>query len=204
VVLVAVVLVAVELVVVGNKYYYKKMIVAKNKIKTNIGEYLLYMFQIEDLIRAYNFDEKAIEESLISQYEVDNSEYNEIKKWYFGLIELMIDEKLKTKGHLSFINNKINEVMEFHQYLLQSTKYTGYQNNFKDIIPIINELRLKQSSNLNDINIILDAIYGIYLLKIKNDKITEDTLTSVKKLSVFLNELSNKFKEYEIGKLKIE
>lgn len=180
------------------------MIVAKNKIKTNIGEYLLYMFQIEDLIRAYNFDEKAIEESLISQYEVDNSEYNEIKKWYFGLIELMIDEKLKTKGHLSFINNKINEVMEFHQYLLQSTKYTGYQNNFKDIIPIINELRLKQSSNLNDINIILDAIYGIYLLKIKNDKITEDTLTSVKKLSVFLNELSNKFKEYEIGKLKIE
>jgi hypothetical protein len=180
------------------------MFIAKEKRKTNIGEYLLYMFQIEDLIRACNLDENCINKNLISQYQVDDNQRTEIKNWYLGLIELMIDEKLEQKGHLSFVNNKINEVMEFHQYLLQSSEYINYQNNFKTIIPIIDELKTKQSDNLNDINIILNAIYGIYLLKIKNKEISTDTLKSINKLSLLLNELSIKFKEYEEGKIGIE
>ena len=32
------------------------MFVAQHKQQENIAEYILYMFQIEDLIRAYNFD----------------------------------------------------------------------------------------------------------------------------------------------------
>ena len=32
------------------------MIIARRKRKENIAEYLLYMWQVEDLIRANNFD----------------------------------------------------------------------------------------------------------------------------------------------------
>ena len=180
------------------------MIIAKEKVKTNIGEYLLYMFQIEDLIRACNFDKKIIESSLVSQYQTDDTTREEIKSWYLGLLELMIEERLEKTGHLSFITNKINEVMEFHQYLLQSSDYAEYQSLFKNTSPIINELKTKQKSNLNDINIILNAIYGIYLLKLKKQEITKETLISTGKLSSLLNELSKKFKEYESGQLKIE
>lgn len=180
------------------------MIVAKEKIKTNIGEYLLYMFQVEDLIRACNFEKSIIESNLISQYQTDEITRQEIKEWYFGLLELMEEERLEKTGHLSFITNKINEVMEFHQYLLQSKEYIEYQNQFKSIIPIIDELKTKQKSDSNDISIILNAIYGIYLLKLKKQEITKDTLISTGKLSIILNELSKKFKEYESGQLKIE
>ena len=36
------------------------MIVARQKRKENIAEYLLYMWQVEDLIRANRFDMDAI------------------------------------------------------------------------------------------------------------------------------------------------
>ena len=179
------------------------MIVAKEKIKTNIGEYLLYMFQIEDLIRACNFEKNIIETNIISQYQSDDKTREEIKDWYFGLLELMIDEELDKKGHLSFITNKINEVLEFHQYMLQSSDHIDYQTKYNKVSSIIDELKPKQKSN-NDVDVILNAIYGIYLLKLKKQEITKDTLVSTGKLSVLLNELSNKFKEYESGEIKIE
>ncbi len=180
------------------------MIVAKQKIKTNIGEYLLYMFQIEDLIRACNFNKAIIESKLVTQYNTDDTTKTEIKDWYFGLSDLMEEEKLKEKGHLSIITNKTNEVFEFHMYLMQNNKHLAYQTQYKSIIPIINDLKQKQEQGLNDVDIILNTIYGLYLLKLKKQNISKETLSSVGKLSVFMAELSKIFKEYEDGELKME
>ena len=43
------------------------MIVAKQKRKENIAEYLLYMWQVEDLIRANQFDIDSIRRNVIAQ-----------------------------------------------------------------------------------------------------------------------------------------
>ena len=45
------------------------MIVARQKRKENIAEYLLYMWQVEDLIRANRFDMDAIRKSVIAHYD---------------------------------------------------------------------------------------------------------------------------------------
>ena len=47
------------------------MIIAQLKRKENIAEYLLYMWQIEDIIRANKLDIDLIEKNLISQYNID-------------------------------------------------------------------------------------------------------------------------------------
>ncbi len=180
------------------------MLVAKDKIKTNIGEYFLYMFQIEDLIRACNFNKEIIESNLVAQYQTDELTKNEIKDWYYGLTDLMIEEKLEKKGQLGFISNKITEVNDFHQYLLQKSDHIEYQNQFNNIIPLINDLKSKQKQELNDINILLNAIYGIYLLKLQKKEVSNDTLLSAGKFSKLLAELSKKFSKYESGELKIE
>ena len=44
------------------------MITASIKKKENIAEYLLYMWQIEDLIRANKLDIDKIQTSIIDQY----------------------------------------------------------------------------------------------------------------------------------------
>ncbi|MFW5767468.1 MAG: DUF4924 family protein, partial [Bacteroidota bacterium] len=62
------------------------MIIAKQKKQENIAEYVLYMWQIEDLLRALKFDEKLIEEQLVEQYDVPETEKTEIRNWYKGLV----------------------------------------------------------------------------------------------------------------------
>ena len=44
------------------------MIIARRKRKENIAEYLLYMWQVEDLIRANQFDLDSIRRTVIAQY----------------------------------------------------------------------------------------------------------------------------------------
>ena len=46
------------------------MIIASQKRKENIAEYLLYMWQIEDIIRAYKLDIDTIDEQIVSKYNV--------------------------------------------------------------------------------------------------------------------------------------
>ena len=41
------------------------MLVAQQKLKENIAEYILYMYQIEDVIRAYQFDLDSILENYV-------------------------------------------------------------------------------------------------------------------------------------------
>ena len=44
------------------------MIIAQEKRKTNIAEFILYMWQVEDLIRAYKFDIKLITEAVLVHF----------------------------------------------------------------------------------------------------------------------------------------
>ena len=41
----------------------------KTKKKRNIAEYLLYMWQVEDLIRANNFDMDSIRRTVVDRYD---------------------------------------------------------------------------------------------------------------------------------------
>ena len=180
------------------------MFIAKEKRKNNIGEYLLYMYQIEDLIRACKLDHKIIEDQLISRYNVESDSLQEIKNWYLGLAELMHEEQLHKKGHLSFITNKINELQDFHKYLLQSKDNMDYVSIYQKCLPLLNEIIAKQPNATNEIQSVVDVIYGYFLLKLKNETISTETTESIMLLTKLLAKLSEKFKGYEEGSLKIE
>jgi hypothetical protein len=116
----------------------------------------------------------------------------------------MEEEKLNISGHLSTIIHKINEVFDFHLYLLKNKDYTEYLNKYKEILPILQDLKPKQGNDINDVETIINTIYGVYLLKLKKHEITKETLDSTSLLSRFMATLSKMFREYEIGELKIE
>ncbi len=45
------------------------MLIAKRLKKENISEYLLYMWQVEDMIRANGLDIEKINSRIVSQYD---------------------------------------------------------------------------------------------------------------------------------------
>ena len=76
------------------------MLIAKEKLNTNIAEYILYMWQIEDIIRANDFKLDLIEKRIIDHHDSSNDIKQEVKSWYKGLIDTMITEKVQEKGHI--------------------------------------------------------------------------------------------------------
>lgn len=178
------------------------MQIAKQKRKENIGEYLLYMFQIEDLIRACQLNPVVIENKLISQYNTNEDGLTEIRNWYLGLNELMVEEKLHEKGHLSFLKNTMTEVFDFHLFLLQSEEHTAYRVTYKKCLLILQSLKKEQG--LNEVELMVSFIYSIFVAKLKNQQIPEQVQQSAIQVSGVLAQLSSKFSDYEKGLLKIE
>ena len=84
------------------------MLIAQQKQKENIIEYLLYMWQLEDILRATNFDIKQIEKLIISQYDVDADTTLEIRDWYLEFISKMREQKITDKGHLEELYEIVN------------------------------------------------------------------------------------------------
>ena len=77
------------------------MIIAQKKRKENIAEYLLYMWQIEDLIRATGVSAEGIDQHLLPRYDgVDDAKRAEIRTWYLELVEMMRTEGKVESGHL--------------------------------------------------------------------------------------------------------
>ena len=97
------------------------MFIAHKLKKENICEYLLYMWQIEDLIRAFDLNIDTINDRIISTYPVkDEAERKSLYEWYESLIEMMRLENIQEKGHLQLNKNIIIDLNDFHELLIKS------------------------------------------------------------------------------------
>ena len=179
------------------------MLVAKQKRKENIAEYILYLYQIEDLIRAFQFDMNLIQEKLVSNYQADEKTSAEITDWYNNLVVMMEKEGIKEKGHLQFLTNLIGDINEFHMKLMETGTEKVYVQNFKSVSGLITELKQKNKIAKNDIQLGLDTVYGFLLLKMKKAEISDGTINAVKQLSQWLGILSKLHKDFEAGKLDL-
>lgn len=179
------------------------MLIAQKKRKENIAEYILYLYQVEDLIRAFQSDLDLINERLVTAYKANEKTSGEISDWYANLVIMMEKERITDKGHLQFLLNLIAEINQLHLKLLSSESEKAYNQSFNTISGILSELKQKNKTAENDIQVGLDAIYGYLLLKMKKAEISEETEQAIKLLSHWLGQLSGKFREFESGTLEI-
>ncbi len=179
------------------------MIIAKERKAENIIEYVLYMWQIEDLIRSFDFDFDKINSSIISQFDVDPIVKKEIQVWYQGLIDLMKTEKLQKKGHLLFLNNTVNDLNDLHLYLLQkkNTEYLQYYSWAKTHIDELYKLSNKSANN--EIETSLNGLYGLLLLKLQKRKVTDETQKSIESISKMLAFLNKIYFKIEKGEMEL-
>ncbi len=170
------------------------MIVAKEKRQSNIVEYILYMWQVEDLIRAYQFDMEAIKKNIIPQYNLSGDILVETTDWYDNLIEMITLEQIQEKGHLQVITNLVGDLDRLHRDLLKEPKEIAYRHIYNATLPFINEFDEKTGKKLsNEIELCLTAIYSKFLLKLQEKEISKGTEEAIKAFSGFLAFLGGKY-----------
>lgn len=173
------------------------MITASQKKKENIAEYLLYMWQIEDLIRANGLDIDKIQSNIIDQYkDLTDSQRKEMRDWYESLIDMMRMEGVIEKGHLQLNKNVIIQLEDLHRRLLADQKFASYSAQFYHTLPLIVELRSKAGDNkAGEIETLFNALYGVLLLRLQGKEISEETKQAIAQISKFLAVLSMYYKQ---------
>lgn len=180
------------------------MIVAREKKKENIAEYLLYMWQIEDLIRANGLDIEKIRQNIIDRYDLPDDVKREMTVWYEELIEMMRAEGVTESGHLQINKNIISELSDLHIALLNSTKFPQYGAVFFKTLPYIVELRKKQGENqTGEIETCFSALYGVLLLRLSGKDISSGTGEAIKQISAFISALAAMYKREKNGELEL-
>ena len=172
------------------------MIIAQQKRKENIAEYILYMYQVEDMIRANKLDLDRIEQTLISKFEVDYEVKREMREWYKTLIAMMRDEKKEVSGHLNILINTAEQLNEMHHQILNQGVDLGYKESHKKAKTHIDALR-KRSGYVkeSDIQVALNGLYGLLILKLKKTPITEETSKAFDTIRELVAELSSRYME---------
>lgn len=176
------------------------MLIAQQKRKENIAEYLLYLWQVEDLLRACKLDIDTVDKAVISRYEVDDATRHEIKEWYESLIKMMELENVRVQGHLRICHNVLIRLNDLHQQLLgDQNRFPDYHADYYRTLPYIVQLRATMSENERpgELETCFNALYGVMMLHLQGKEITQDTAAAISQISHFIGMLAAYYKRDE-------
>lgn len=169
--------------------------IADRKKAQNIGEYLIYMYQMEDLIRSYQGNLEEIDTYVISHYPVAQEEKQEIKNWFRDLAAQMQTEGLLEKGHLKSLQEIVNTLLDLHYQLLKSD--SGYVETFHQVKPHLLEAIDAAAGEAigNEIQICLNGVYGLLLCRLLGKKVSDRQLEAADAFGNVLSHLNFSYQQ---------
>lgn len=180
------------------------MFISQKLRQENIAEYLLYMWQVEDIIRAFDCYLPALRRGYISTFDISDDDREDLTDWYSNLIRMMTEEGCREGGHLQINKVVLQSLVELHQQLLASPKFPFYSAEYYKVLPFIVELRNKGDKEVGEIETCFAALYGVMLLRLRKQPITEDTMRAVKEITTFIGMLSDYYKKDKEEGLEFE
>lgn len=158
------------------------------------------MWQVEDIIRAYDCSLTRLRREYISRFDYDDEQISELTDWYGNLVTMMNGEGKRESGHLQINQVVLQQMVELHAQLLESTKFPFYTAQYYKVLPFIVELRNRGDKNQNEIETCLNALYGTMMLRLQNREISPDTKHAITEITTFVGLLSDYFlKDKEEG-----
>ena len=180
------------------------MDIAQAKRKENIAEYILYLWQIEDLLRALQFSPEAIYSQLVARREVAEEQKQIFLLWYMDIVNLLREEGKEEKGHLNHTLHLIADMHNLHLQLMQLPVGDHYRATFSRLEPEIPRLReIVGGAEMTDTELCFRALYAAMLYRIKGEgekSAVKDTLEFV---SPVVAELANLYRKVETGEIDL-
>ena len=180
------------------------MFVQKELREKNIAEYLLYMWQVEDLLRAYECSLSRVRREYIDRFNYTDEQKEEMTDWYGDLIRMMNQEGCRQHGHLQINRVVMQQLVELNAQLLSSTKFPFYTSEYYKVLPYIVELRKRGNAEEPEIETCFNALYGTMMLRLQKKEISPDTSHAIKEITTFIGMLSDYYKKDKEEGLKFE
>ena len=141
--------------------------------QNNIAEYILYLWQMEDYLRAFPQNADATPE-------------------LHELNEMMHREGIVESGHLQLAQNALAELEDLHAQLLDEDAM--YRAAIIRLQPSLNLLKAKTDRpTMSDIEACLLLLYQIMLLKLQKKEITTQTASVQQQATQLLTFLSRTY-----------
>ena len=180
------------------------MFIAQELCKKSIAEYLLYMWQVEDIIRAYDCSLTRLRREYISRFEYTDEQKDELIDWYGNLITMMNQEGKRKGGHLQINQILLQDLSDLNARLLSTSKFPFYTSQYYKVLPFIVELRNKGDKNTGEIETCMNALYGTMLLRLQNKEVTTNTQHAIKEITTFIGMLSDYYIKDKTEGLEID
>ena len=143
--------------------------------KDNIAEYILYLWQMEDYLRAFPAQAEG------------NEELRELK-------EMMHREGITESGHLQLAKNALEELEELHASLLDEDAM--YRAAIIRLKPSLNLLKAKTDRpTMSEIEACLILLYQIRLLRLQKREISRETASVQEQATQVLRFLSQSYRK---------
>ena len=176
------------------------MYIAQKLRKSHVTAYVLYMFQVEDIIRAYGLDADKICNQYLPRFNYTPEQVKEVSEWYGNLINMMREEGVQERGHLQVVRNTVILLADRHQELLEDTKKAFYNAAYFKALPSIVDLRAHGANKeMHEIENCLEAIYGITLLKMRGQTVSAETEKAIAPIVHLMEMLSTEFQNENLS-----
>ena len=181
------------------------MFISQELRKSNIAEYLLYMWQVEDTIRAFGCSLPRIRREYVERFDYTEEQKEELIDWYGNLIRMMNEEGCREVGHLQINRTTLQLLTELHMQLLSSPKFPFYNTAYYKVLPFIVELRSRGANKEEgEIETCLNLLYGVMMLRLQKKPISPNTQHAVKEISTFIGMLADYYKQDKEEGLKFD
>lgn len=185
------------------------MLIAQRLQYTNRSEYLIYMWQVEDILRAHHCSIDELRTNYLARFDVSDEQRVALEEWYENLCTMMREEGVTQQGHLQINKNVIEGLAEVHELIVDNAKYPYYRQMYYKVLPYIVELRAKQKADIisetigvaQELELCFELLYGVMLLRLQKKEVSAETLAAAKDISTFLGQLSDYWKANREGKL---
>lgn len=181
------------------------MDIARQKRDENIAEYVLYIWQLEDLLRALKFDPRAIRNTLVAPRDASDEWRRTALEWYLEIAELLVKEGKAESGHLDHTLHLVGEINDLHLMLMEQPVGRRYRELFALLAPSLPALRaILGREDVSDIELAFRALYAAMLYKMKGDRaeVTDDVIQLISPVIATLADMYHKVERGEIDLYK--
>ena len=180
------------------------MDIAQAKRKENIAEYILYLWQVEDLLRALQFSPEAIYSQLIATRSIPEEQRHVYLLWYMDIVNLLHEEGKEQKGHLQHTLHLISDLHDLHLQLLRLPAGERYRSVWARLQPVLPPLRLVLADgDMSDTELCFRALYAAMLYRIKGEGGKGAVADTVEYISPVIAELASMYRKVERGEIDL-